>query len=127
MGRVFSYNFLLVTHAKNGGASMEKMNVYVSVSDLTSNFHPGLSNEFVLSLEPTKARIFQRLFTQMQHLEASNALRAHIPYIQYHDDPLNHEIDTRLKKVYALIHEYGDEETKQFVEQLPYFSKPIQH
>ena len=102
---------------------MKKNNVYVSVANLTCNLHPGSSYEFVLKMEPIKARVFMKLFNQMQELEASNAFRAHMPFIPYHLDRLNHEIDHRLKKVYALIHEFGDEEAKKFVEQLPYFTR----
>lgn len=102
---------------------MEKNNVYVSIANLTCNLHPGSSYEFVLKMEPYKARVFMKLFNQMREPEASNAFRAHMPFIPYHLDRLNHEIDHRLKKVYALIHEFGDEETKKFVEQLPYFTR----
>lgn len=101
---------------------MEKQSIYVSVVHLTCNFHPGSSYEFKLQMEPVKARVFAKLFQQMQQLEASNAFRAHMPYIPYHMDELNHDIDHRLRKVYALIHEFGDEKSKKFVEQLPYFS-----
>ena len=37
----------------------------------------------------------------------------------------NDEIDKRLMKIYALVHEYGDDDTKAFVEQLPYFNKRV--
>ncbi|MER1958454.1 MAG: transposase [Solibacillus sp.] len=100
---------------------MGKQNVYVSVAHLTCNLQPGSSYEFVLQMDPIKARVFSKLFTQMQSLEAANAFRAHLPYIPYHMDRLNHEIDYRLQKIYALIHEFGDDEAKRFVEQLPYF------
>jgi hypothetical protein len=100
---------------------MEKQAIYVSVANLTCNFFPGASYEFMLKMDPIKARVFAKLFQQMNQLEASNAFRAHMPYIPYHFDHLNHDIDRRLQKVYALIHEFGDESTKQFVEQLPYF------
>lgn len=106
---------------------MEKRAVYVSVAHLTCNFHPGSSHEFVLHMEPLQARVFAKIFRQMNELEAANALRAHIPYIPYHMDRLNHEIDHRLKKVYALIHAFGDEEAKRFVEQLPYFKPELEH
>ena len=100
---------------------MGKQNVYVSVAHLTCNLQPGSSYEFVLQMDPIKARKITKIFTQMQGLEAANAFRAHLPYIPYHMDRLNHEIDYRLYKVYALIHEFGDDEAKRFVEQLPYF------
>lgn len=100
---------------------MEKQKVYVSIANLTCNFYPGLTYEFVLQMEPIKARVFAKLFYQMNDLEASNAFRAHMAFIPYHMDRLNHELDYRLQKIYALIHEFGDEEAKRFVEQLPYF------
>ena len=102
---------------------MNKRPVYVSVANLTCNFQPGLSNEFVLKMEPQQARVFAKIFTQMNQIEASNAFRAHMPYIPYHMDYHNHEIDHRLKKVYALIHAFGDDAAKHFVEQLPYFAE----
>lgn len=102
---------------------MEKELYYVSVSQLTCNRIPTYSPyDFMVKLEPHKARVFDKLFHQIYHLEKSNMIRAHLPAIPYHLDALNHEIDTRYKKIYALIHAFGDEETKKFVEQLPYFS-----
>ncbi|MEO4051836.1 transposase [Solibacillus sp. CAU 1738] len=102
---------------------MEKKKVYVSIVHLTCNHYPTVSpSEFMIEIEPYKAKVFEKLFRQINTLETDNMVRAHLPYIPYHYDALNHEIDTRLKKIYALIHEFGDEDTKQFVEQLPYFS-----
>ncbi len=77
--------------------------------------------EFKLKMDSKNAYIFEKLFLQLNSLEFENAVRAHIPYLQYHLDESNDEIDLRLKKIYALIHEFGDEHTKDFVEQLPYF------
>lgn len=77
--------------------------------------------EFKLVVDGNKAKLFKYLFSQLNSLEFDNIVRAQLPYIPYHFDSTNHEIDDRLKKIYALIHEFGDEETKKFVEQLPYF------
>ena len=102
---------------------MEKQKVYVSIANLTCNFYPGTDYEFILHMDPAKARVFSKLFYQMNGLEASNAFRAHMPFIPYHMDHLNHELDERLQKIYALIHEFGDDDSKRFVEQLPFFKK----
>ena len=102
---------------------MEKEVYYISIKNLTcSRCGTGEPTQFRIELEPHRARVFQKLFQQMYTLEWSNAVRAHLPYLPYHVDALNHDIDTRYKKVYALLHEFGDEDTKHFVEQLPYFS-----
>lgn len=104
-------------------ASMEKQTYYVSVPHLTCSAYPGaLAYDFKLELEPYKARVFQRLFDYIHQLESSNMVRAHLPFIPYHMDELNHDIDYRYKQIYALIHEFGDQQAKEFVEKMPYFS-----
>lgn len=101
---------------------MDTTTLYVSVMNQSySHFPVGAPCEFKLELEPQKARIFKTLFRQIDSLEFHNIVQAHLPYIPYHLDESNDEIDHQLKKVYALIHEFGDEHTKKFVEQLPYF------
>lgn len=101
---------------------METTTFYVSVMNQSYNYFPvGAPCEFKLELDHQRAKIFKSLFRQLDSLDFHNLVRAHLPYIPYHLDEANDEIDHRLKKVYALIHEFGDKETKQFVEQLPYF------
>lgn len=102
--------------------TIDHTTIYVSVANQSFSYLPlGLPCEFKLQLDQNKAQIFERLFMQIDSLEFDNAVRAHLPYIPYHLDASNDEIDTRLKKIYALIHEFGDEHTKEFVKQLPYF------
>ena len=98
------------------GEIMEKQVYYVSVKNLTCNqcatHEP---TEFRISLEPYKARVFQKLFQQLYRFETVNA-------IPINGGSINQQIDIRYKKIYALLHEFGDDETKRFVEQMPYFS-----
>mgnify|MGYP001362139240 FL=1 len=102
--------------------AIEKTTLYVNVLNQSYNYIPtGEPCEFKIELEPEKAFIFKKLFNQLNALEFDNLVRAHLPYLPYHLDQENDEIDVRLKKIYALIHEFGDEEAKEFVEQLPYF------
>ena len=98
-------------------------NVYVSVANNSFSYVPlSAPCEFKLSMPAEKARVFEQLFGQIDSIEFQNMVRAHLPYLPYHMDETNHEIDYRLMKIYALIHEFGDEHTKKFVEQLPYFN-----
>ena len=116
-------NDLATTYTIMEVATMEKQTFYVSVPHLTCSAYPGaLPYDFKLELEPHKARVFQRLFGYIYQLESSNMVRAHLPFIPYHMDELNHDIDHRYKQIYALIHEFGDEQAREFVEQMPYFS-----
>lgn len=102
---------------------IETTTIYVSVANQSYSYVPlGLPCEFKIEVDARRAKIFKYLFQQLDSIEFDNLVRAHLPYIPYHLDSSNHEIDYRLQKIYALIHEFGDEETKKFVEQLPYFN-----
>lgn len=102
---------------------IEKTTLYVNVLNQSYSYIPvGEACEFKLELDPRHVLLFKKLFSQINSLEFDNIVRAHLPYIPYHLDEENSEIDNRLKKIYALIHEFGDEKTKEFIESLPYFN-----
>ena len=95
---------------------MEKETYYISIKNLTCNrCAPYDTAHFKIELEPHKARVFQKLFQQLYQLENRN-------FIPITANFSNNAVDTRYKKIYALLHEFGDDETKEFVEHLPYFS-----
>ncbi|WP_240315700.1 transposase [Sporosarcina sp. PTS2304] len=102
--------------------SEQKYTMYVSIQHKQVLVDPYSSTwEYKVEVPREAYPIFERLFAQMDRLEFRNFLRSHLPYIPYHYDRDNHDIDLRMMKVYALIHEYTDEESKQFIEKLPYF------
>lgn len=45
-----------------------------------------------------------------------NFLRAHIPFVEYHNDKENHTQDRSLVRIYEMIHQLGDDETKMHIE-----------
>ncbi|SIT85764.1 transposase [Edaphobacillus lindanitolerans] len=96
--------------------------LYVSISG--RQIHPAPHPypwEFEIEANRKTELMMRSLFSQIDNVEWSNFLRAHLPAIPYHLDKENHEIDRRVAKLYAIVHEYGDEETKRFVEELPFF------
>ncbi|WP_391116552.1 transposase [Psychrobacillus sp. L3] len=98
--------------------------VYVSVTNKKVFSYPDESPwEFEVVANREIIPVFQKLFEQLSTVEASNFWRAHIPIRLYHEDRENDQYDRRMKKIYALIHEFGDEESKIFIEQLPYFNE----
>lgn len=101
---------------------MSKSACYISVTDQRIYASPDLAPwEFKVEMSREFVPVFKRLFEQVNDLEFKNFLYSHLPYIPYHYDLSNHEIDLRTKKMYAIIHEFGDAETKAFIEKLPYF------
>lgn len=77
--------------------------------------------EFAIEADSSVEDVFSRLFGQISDVELDNFIRAHLPAIPYHLDKENDQIDRRTMKLYALVHEFGDEESKKFVESLPFF------
>ena len=58
-----------------------------------------------------------REYFDLEHkADEDSFYRAHVPYIQYHYDRPNDQYDQNLQKVYELIYELGDSETKHFIE-----------
>lgn len=101
---------------------MSKHKMYVSIVNQKVYSHPDDSLwEYEVEVPQQYVKVFNGLFDQTAELEWRNFLRAHLPYIPYHNDRDNHEIDLRTQKVYALIHEFTDTKSKRFIEELPYF------
>ncbi|WP_438312090.1 transposase [Sporosarcina sp. FA9] len=101
---------------------MEKYKAYVSVANQRVYFQPDVSAwEYEVSLEREYIPIFQNLFEQTNEMENMNFYRSHFPFIPAHYGGFNKDVEMRTKKVYALIHEFTDEETQKFIEELPYF------
>ncbi|MEK4759061.1 transposase [Viridibacillus sp. FSL E2-0187] len=97
--------------------------LYVSIANQRYYTSPDESPwEFKLQIEPQYIKIFDQLFNQAEYFDGKSIWRAQLPYIPYHLDQENDEVDLRLKKLYALVHEFGDTETKQLIEQMPYYS-----
>lgn len=101
---------------------MAKAILYVSITDQRVYIHSDDSPwEYKIEVQREFVPIFHRLFEQINEIEFQNFLRAHLPFVPYHQDRYNHLIDLRTQKIYALIHEFSDQETKKFIEELPYF------
>lgn len=97
--------------------------IYVSVTHHQYYFHPDDSPwEYEIEGKPEVITILDELFNQKQEWEWKNFLRAHLPYIPYHLDPENDEVDLRLKKLYAVIHEYGTDDAKVLIESMPFYA-----
>ncbi|PIC69146.1 transposase [Sporosarcina sp. P18a] len=100
----------------------EKYPMYISLNNKLVLTDPHSSTwEYKVEVTREVYPIFEKLFSQMEQLEFQNFLRSHVPYAQYHYDKDNDKLDVRLKKVFALIHEFTDDESKRFIEKLPLF------
>jgi hypothetical protein len=96
--------------------------VFVSVMHHRYYLSPEDSQwEYEIEAEPEVLTVIDRLFDQKEEFESKAFWRAHVPYVPYHLDPENDGVDLQLKKLYAVLHEYGNEEAKQLIETMPFY------
>lgn len=118
--------FLLFTHTTLKGCVkiMTVSKVYVSVVHRKVYAYPDESPwEFEINANQEIIPVFDKLFDQLNVVEIKDFWRSHIPIKLYHHDKENDQYDIRMKKVYALIHEFCNPESRSFIEQLPYFQE----
>lgn len=60
----------------------------------------------------------RELFDQNYSTEWQNFFRAHVPYVQYHYDRENDAYDQTISKIYGIIYNLGDEETKNHIKNM---------
>lgn len=115
--------FLFISHPiKKGRFCLMNYKMYVSVVDQKVHLHPDDSPwEYEVEVPQKYVPIFHTLFKQQAELEDINFLRSHLPFIPYLRAYGNEDIDLRTQKIYALIHEFTNQESQEFIEQLPYF------
>jgi hypothetical protein len=70
-------------------------------------------------IEATDEEIVQlrEHFDQIYSSDWQGFLRAHVPYVEYHYDPTNDAYDETMYKVYEIIYQLGDSETKQHIDE----------
>lgn len=98
---------------------MEKKRYYVNVEHGVILDDQGAdSYEFEIEADHNEIHQLQELFDKTHQKEMGTWLRAHTPYIQYHDDEDNHEYDRSLRNVYRMLHQLGTEKTRSHIESM---------
>lgn len=71
-------------------------------------------------INATDAEIYalREYFSQNYSTEWQSFFRAHIPFIEYHNDKVNDEYDETIKKVYRMIYQLGDNEARSHIENM---------
>lgn len=68
-------------------------------------------------IEATDEEILQlrQLFNENYSNEIGTFLRAHVPFVEYHNDSSNDKYDQNMLKAYKMIYDLGDDEAKSFI------------
>lgn len=57
----------------------------------------------------------RELFDENYANDVEGFLRAHVPFVEYHNDSSNDKYDENMQKVFKMIYELGDEEAREFI------------
>ncbi|CAI6045014.1 hydrolase [Cohnella sp. JJ-181] len=95
---------------------MGKSTYYVSVQARTINTQRGdAAYEFEIEAGDEELVQLRELFDSMDEFDQAGYWRAHLPYLEYHNDAENDGYDYYLKEVYNRLSEWGTEETKRHI------------
>jgi hypothetical protein len=97
----------------------QKKTYYIDVGTghISSN---ASSSTWSYKIEATEEEISQlrELFNQNYSTEWQNFFRAHVPFVQYHNDRENDKYDSTIQQVYGMLYKLGDQEAKNHIESM---------
>jgi hypothetical protein len=100
----------LSVHRKTYYISLPNGEIFQDRESSTWNFKIEASDDEIMQL--------RKYFNHNFSVDESNFYRAHLPYLEYHNDWQNDEYDVTLQKIYRMIYELGDQGAKQHIEKM---------
>jgi len=86
----------------------------MATHNISRNKHEG-NDQFVIQATDEQVHQLRAILNAMDDENWVSFWRAHIPFVQYHQDSSNHNYDQHFLTAIRLIHELGDEETKAHI------------
>ncbi|MRX72436.1 hydrolase [Bacillus lacus] len=106
--------------------SSEKQTYYVDIGNMRVVEVPVESStqNFKIFATPEEVSALRDMMSENLSAEKETFVRSHIPYREYHYDPENDHYDLAMKKIYAMIHDLGDEQAKSHVAEMGFVEDP---
>ncbi|MGG1660797.1 hypothetical protein [Brevibacillus sp. NRS-1366] len=106
---------------------MEKKRYYVSLQAGTVMEHQGDSGyEFEIEATEDDVAYLKTMFEDRTAYEFNTFTRSHIVALPYHFDSENDQYDECLRQIYAAIHKWGTDETKNHIQSMGILDASIQ-
>lgn len=97
----------------------EKQTYYISIGAGEIFSTPGVSPwQFKISATDKEIQQLRQIFNANYDNSIADYVRAHIPAMEYHNDPTNDRYDQNLIKIYEMIYQLGDQEAKDHIDSI---------
>lgn len=98
---------------------MEKTKYYVNIAtQVISQIQSDENNNFIIFATGEEVFQLRQMLTEMHDADMGAFWRAHVPYVSYHNDQPNDQYDEGLVAAFQMIHDLGDEKTKEHIESM---------
>lgn len=96
-----------------------KKTYYVDIGSGEISQNPSASSwNFKIEANDEEITQLREEFSYNYDMGVQNFIRAHIPFEEYHNDKENHAQDNSLIRIYEMLHQLGDQETKNHIESM---------
>ncbi|MCA1011038.1 hydrolase [Halobacillus halophilus] len=98
---------------------MNKNKYYINVGtqEISLN-HDANNDDFVVYATEEEIIKLREIFDEVYNSDMRSFFRAHIPAMPYHQDQDNDDYDVGMKSAFRMIHDLGDEMTREHIEQM---------
>ncbi|WP_186576444.1 hydrolase [Aquibacillus kalidii] len=98
---------------------MEKKKYYVNIgTQEISQVEFGNNNDFIIHANDEEVFLLREKMNEMYNADMNGFVRAHIPYVPYHNDESNDNYDDGLIDAFKMIHDLGDGKTREHIESM---------
>jgi len=98
---------------------MERQKYFISVGEGEISKIPYHNNDhFVIFANEEEIGLLRSKFENLHESSFDSFLRAHVPFIPYHNDEENDMYDNNLTETYQMLYDLGDEKTKKHVQSM---------
>ncbi|WP_326569855.1 hydrolase [Bacillus niameyensis] len=97
----------------------EKQTYYISIGAGEIFSTPSASPwQFKISATDKEIQQLRQIFNANYDNSIADFARAHIPVMEYHNDPTNDRYDQNLIRIYEMIYQLGDQEAKDHIDSI---------